>query len=98
MKPFELVGRSMVSRGPTLWTTPEDGKIFELQGADPNTATLWAYHLHLEPDRSLTEPDVEGWMQITPPTMLHGEYGARVRERDAPVPPWEKLGETAINN
>ena len=95
MKPFQ----KLEHRGKeVLWATPDDGKLIELADLNPNSATLWVYHLYLEPDTELSEADDDGWRQIMPPSKLYGVYGERVREIDAPVPPWKKAASMIIEN
>jgi hypothetical protein len=94
MKPFKEVER----RGKTvLWTTPDEGKLFELAEAEPNVATVWQYHFYVESGTELSEPDDDGWMQILPPSRMNGRVGNRVREFDAPVPPWKQLGQVSLS-
>ena len=81
-----------------LWTTPEDGMLFELAGSNPNTGTLWAYHLYLEQGTELLAPDENGWAQLLPPSRLNGQYGEKVREIDAPLPPYRQLGRAGIQD
>lgn len=93
MKPFQEIEK----RGaPVLWTTPDDGKLIELAGPDPNSATLWIHHLYLEPGTELSAPDEDGWMQLLPPSRLHGQFGERIREINAPLPAYRQIGRTGL--
>lgn len=93
MKPFQEFER----RGKTvLWATPDEGKLIELAGTDPNSATVWTYHFYLEQDTEMSEPDEDGWTQLSPQSKLNGQFGDRVREIDAPLPVWQQLGHTGL--